>query len=100
MERPRKAPAVERGVAEITEDDILVRVIGTVKESSDAGFVLQDENGSIKVDAQENMKKGERVRVFARPTKIGKELVLSSELIQDISKLDENIYKKIKTQGL
>lgn len=97
---PRKAPAIERSISEVTEDDILVRVIGTVKKPDESGFFLKDEAGEIRVEAQSREKEGDRVRVFARPTKINNELVLSSEIVQAVNSLNENIYKKIKTQGL
>ena len=100
MDTPRKAPAVEKSVAEITDEDIKVRVIGKVKEPDSTSFTLEDETGSVKVETQDKVEEGSRVRVFARPTKVNNELILSSELIQDISNLNEKVYKKIKTQGL
>jgi len=100
MERPRKAPAVERSVSEITEEDIRVRVMGTAKKIEDGHFTLEDETGSIRVESQDSVADGTRIRVFARPTMVSNALMLSSELVQDISGLNEKIYKKIKTQGL
>jgi hypothetical protein len=100
MERPRRAPAVEKSIPEISESDIKVRVIGHVKKLEDTGFTLENEGNNIRVESQEKPEKGALVRVFARPTLVKDELVLSAELIQDIKDLNEKVYKKIKTQGL
>jgi len=100
MEHPRKAPAVEKDIAEITEEDIKVRVIGTVKSIEEGYFTLKDETGDMRVESQEKITEDSRVRVFGRPTRVGDELMLSAELIQDMSCLDEKLYKKIKSQGI
>ena len=100
MDKSRRAPAVEKRIPEVTETDIKIRVIGRVIKPDDSGFTLEYDKNSIKVDTQENHKEGTLVRVFGRPTNMNNELVLSSELIQDINSMDEKVYKKIKTQGL
>ena len=100
MERPKKPPAVERRVSEITEDDLLVRVIGTIKDIDGNSFTLEDETGSIKINADDNVDAGSKVRVFGKPMKEENILILTSELVQDIRELNDNIYKKIKSKGL
>ena len=50
MQKPRRAPALERFVSEIRKDDIRVRVFGTVKDPKDGLFTLEDNTGKILVD--------------------------------------------------
>ena len=99
MEKPRKAPAIEKTIPEINESDIKVRIIGTVKKPDKSGFTLERENNTIRVESQDNVDDGALVRVFGRPTNVNGNLVLSSELVQDVNCLNEKVYKKIKTQG-
>ena len=100
MDAPRKAPAVERQISEVTEQDIKVRVIGTVEDPKEGQFTLKDDTGSIQIESQDYLKQGDLVRVFGRPTKVNGELILSAELTQDVNTLNQKVYKKIKTQGL
>lgn len=94
MERPRKAPAVERSVLEITEEDIKVRVLGRVAEREADYLVLEDETGKLRVNTSEELETGSLVRVFGRPLKNDTGFAVEAELIQNMSGLDEKLYKK------
>ncbi|MFH1424400.1 MAG: hypothetical protein ABIG20_01830 [archaeon] len=91
MEQPRKAPALERLVSDIKEEDIKVRVLGRVAEKAGNYFVFEDSTGKIRVNGP--APKEELVRVFGRLVKTKDGLVLEPELIQDMGKIDEKVYK-------
>ena len=102
MERPRKAPAVEKFVKGISADDIKVRVVGRVSETGNGWIVLEDDTGRIKVATEETFDKDALVRVFGGPAKENEALVLRAEFAQDMSGLNEKLYKKlasIKKEG-
>jgi hypothetical protein len=95
MERPRKAPAVERRVSDIDPSDIKVRVLGTVARKGDGFFVLKDETGEIKIKTSQEASPKSLVRVFGRPSKTGEKLELEADLVQDMTGLDKKLYKKL-----
>lgn len=97
MERPRRAPAIEKKISEITEDDIRVRVLGKVAEKGDGFLVLEDDTGKMRVETAEEWKTNMKIRVFGTPMKSGEELALNAEIIQDMSGLDEKLYKNIES---
>lgn len=95
MQRPRRAPALERLVSEIIKEDIRVKVFGAVKDAKKELFVLKDDTGEIKVDSKEAVKKGQKIIVFGRPIMNNNELELQAEIVKDSSGLDENLFKKV-----
>ena len=94
MQRPRRAPAVERFVGEITSEDIRVKVFGTISGTSKGLAVLEDESGKIGVDAKEQVENGKKVIIFGRPIKNKDALELQAEIVKDASGLNEKLYKK------
>ncbi len=96
MERPRKAPAVEKDIADISETDIRVRVIGKVTKKEDSNMTLNDSTGEIVVYADVPVNVGDTIRVFGRPTKTGVSVVLNAEIVQDMNKLNMALFKKYR----
>ncbi|HIK02716.1 TPA: replication protein RepA [archaeon] len=95
MQKPRRAPALERFVSEIRKEDIRVRVFGTVKDSKGGLFTLEDSSGKILVDSKDSQaKKGQKIIVFGRPIDNAGKLELQAEIVKDASGMDENLYKK------
>ena len=95
MEKPRKAPAIEKSIDQIVETDIRVRVFGKIERQENNGFFLEDGGSRIKVNTDQKFELGKHVRVFGRPVKNEQGLAINSEFIQDMSLLDGNLYKKI-----
>ncbi len=99
MERMKRQPAVERRISEVSDSDTMVRILGTVLDIGDGDFTLDDGEGQIVVisDPQkvENLSEGQRVRVIGRIFK-DPEPVLQGEVIQDMSKLDLDLYRKVR----
>ena len=95
MQKPRRAPALERLVSEIRKADIRVKVFGAAKDVKGELFALEDSTGKIMVDGKNAaVKKGQKVIVFGRPIENKNELELQAEIVKDASGLDENLYKK------
>ncbi len=95
MQKPRRAPALERFISEIRKEDIRVRVFGTVKDAKGGLFTLEDNTGKILVDSKDSQaKKGQKLIVFGRPVDNAGKLELHAEIVKDASGMDENLYKK------
>ena len=94
MQRPRRAPAVERFIGEIRKEDIRVKVFGTVSGTEKGLAVLQDDTGKISVDTKEELKKGSKVIIFGRPIENRGVLELQAEIVVNAGGLNENLYKK------
>jgi len=92
----KRSPAVARTIAEMKPEDLRVRIVGTVIDKTGNTVAIDDGTGKIEVNFKEEIKTetGKLVRVFGRaiPTDSGFEL--EGEIIQDMSKLDMDLYKK------
>lgn len=95
----RRQPAVERRIPEVKDSDTMVRILGTVLEVGEGEFTLDDGEGQIVVIADpervSNLTEGQPVRVIGRIFK-DPEPVLQGEIVQDMSKLDLDLYGKVR----
>ncbi len=95
---PRRLPAFDKKVAEIGKDDVRVRLLGMVIDKKDNLIVLDDGTGKINVVFAEPFETevNKRVRVFGRimPSEEGFEI--QGEILQDISGMDLELYKKVR----
>ena len=93
---------VKRKVSEINPDvDLRVKILGFVVDKKDDTIVLDDGSGKVRVfvDAPELMERVEinrLVKVFGStlPTEDGFEV--KADIVQDLSGLDVNLYKKVE----
>jgi len=89
-------PAKEKSIKEINKSDVRVRILGTVIDAKDNMIVLDDGTGKVNVIFRENVnvKDHQTVRIFGRvmPTENGFEI--EGEIIQDMSGIDINLYRK------
>lgn len=92
----KRSPAVTRTVADIRQEDVRVRVVGTVIDKNDNIIALDDGTGKIDVTFKEPpaTEVSKKVRVFGKvvPTDSGFEL--DGEIIQDMTNLDMELYKQ------
>ena len=97
-EEIRRFPALQKQISKINETDIRVSVLGTIIDKQDDFIMVDDGTGRMRISFQ-NIKfdLNQIVRVFGRviPTPNGCEL--QGEVIQDMSKLDLNLFKKIQS---
>jgi len=93
----RMLPSVDRKISEIKEDDIRVRVLGTVIDKTDKSIAVDDGTGKITANFEEsiNTELKQMVRVFGRVIITAEGPELQGEVLQDMSKLDMELYKKV-----
>lgn len=97
----RRAPARPKNVEDVDpQNDIRVRVTGTVLSKEDDMITLDDGTGNvdtfIEEDQMEGLEEGQQVRVFGRvlPTPDGFEL--QGEVVQDFSEIDKELHDRVK----
>lgn len=99
MERMKRQPAVERRISDIRDSDTMVRVLGTAVEVREGDFTLDDGDGQMIVIADPEtvsmINEGQRLRVIGRIFK-DPEPVLQGEVVQDMSSLDLDLYRKVR----
>jgi hypothetical protein len=92
----KRMPSVPRGIGEIKDNDVRVRLMGTIIDRSDSGIVLDDGSGKINVSLEntEGLAMNQFVRVFGRviPMEGGSEL--QGEIVQPAQSLDIELLKK------
>ena len=96
----RRLPAIEKKIAEIQpESDVRVRILGRVIDKADEILVVDDGSGKSEIitsDLDVNVNIGDLVRVFTRVLPLEDGFELRAEIIQDVSSLKLDLYKKIK----
>jgi hypothetical protein len=96
----RRLPAIEKRITEINpEKDIRVRLLCRIIDKADEVIVVDDSSAKAEIitsDLDVNANVGDLVRVFTRVLPLEEGFELRAEIIQDMSKLDLDLYKKIK----
>lgn len=95
-----RSPAVPRRIADINpETDIRVRLVGRVSDKRDNSIFLKDDSGEVEIIMEPEfascLSEGEIIRVFTRVLPLETGYELRSELIQDMNKLDKELYDKV-----
>lgn len=85
----------EKYIKDLIKDDFNVAVAGMVVNKQDNSFILDDGTGQVMVYAN-NEVSGDFVRVFGRVNTMDNNLHLQGFILQDISKVDKFLYKKVK----
>lgn len=105
MEQEKKRnPAYERDIKDIKpESDVRVRIIGTVisKSMDSSSIVIDDSTGQLTVlissdELLEKTKPGQFVRIIGLVVPYEGGFELRAEIVQDMSLLDKELYKKYK----
>jgi hypothetical protein len=98
----RRLPAKQVEIAKITGDEFRVRVLGTIVDKDEAsGTALIDDGTGRAVllfadpELFERAKEGSRVRVLGK-VRIGETVEIEVEVMQDMSRLDINLYEQVK----
>ncbi|MBD3230040.1 MAG: hypothetical protein GF329_17810 [Candidatus Lokiarchaeota archaeon] len=107
---PSRSPALKKNIAEITDEDTRVQVLGTVLDykqgivgdtTSLSQVIISDGSDDIKIFIDEywdkKFKIKERIRVFGTISMDENgEIGLNAEIIQDMNDLDMDLYNKVK----
>ena len=93
----RMLPSVDRKVSGIKEEDIRVRVLGTVIDKKENTLVLDDGTGKITANFDDPIKAEmkQMVRVFGRVFKTADGMELQGEVVQDMTRLDMELQKRV-----
>ncbi len=97
----RKAPAVEKDICDIDDDDVRVSVVGTVirKDPIQYSMIIDDGTGSVTILADKLYEVQTIIRVIGRPQKRG-EPVVEADIVQDFTGFDLELYKRVKEMEL
>ena len=98
----RRAPAVETKISQLGDAKGRVALLGTVvsKNPELYSFVIDDTSGGVlvlvnNVSDFEKVQEGQLVRVMGRVWGEGEEVEVQADIVQDFSKLDKDLYKKV-----
>ncbi len=95
-----KPPATPRRISEIKTADDRVQVVGLAVDKKESLLVIDDGTGRINVLFEdpalvEDVEVGRKVRVFGTPLNVGESHEVHAEIIQNLDKLDLDLYKKV-----
>jgi RNase P/RNase MRP subunit p29 len=95
----QRAPAKIRQISDIVPADMRVRIIGKVASKSENSVVIDDSSGRAEVMVDPEfascLNEGEVVRIFAKVLSTESSFRLQSEIIQDMNKMDTELYRKV-----
>ncbi len=98
----KRYPFQTTKIADLTKETKSIAIIGVVlsKDAEIQSFIVDDSTGKINVitnnaDAFNSFQEGKVVRVLGKTWGEGDDLEIQSDLIQDFSKLDMELYKKV-----
>lgn len=98
MEREniKRLPSPERKIGGIRQNDVRVRVTGTVVDSGQGMIALDDGTGKINIslESAEGIEAGSVVRVFGKVIPMEGGFELQGEVLQDMSGLDMALAKR------
>jgi hypothetical protein len=95
----RRMPSVEKRVSELKNGDMRVSLIGTVIDKQENRIVLDDGTGKVNINFEvaPPVSINQFVRVFGRVIQAGDDIEIDGEIIQDMEKLDKDLYKKVNS---
>jgi RPA family protein len=98
----KRYPFQATKISELTTETKSVTITGVVlsKDTEIQSFIIDDSTGKINVitnnsDAFKTFQEGKVVRVLGKTWGEGDDLEIQSDLIQDFSQLDMELYKKV-----
>lgn len=100
-ETQRRAPAVEKDVEDIEpQNDIRVRVVGTVISKDENSVSLDDGTGTVEVfleeETIEEIEENTRIRVLGRVLPTPDSFEIQGEIVQDFENVDPELYDRVK----
>ncbi|MHA1377256.1 MAG: hypothetical protein ACTSRG_02630 [Candidatus Helarchaeota archaeon] len=97
MENPKRLIAIEKKINEINEKDRKVRILGTIISSNPDFAVIDDGTGTMTVRTENPLEERKRYRIIGQIyKKADNKLVMNAEIIQDMEKLNIDLYKKVE----
>ena len=95
----RRLPAIERKIANIQQQDIRVRLLGTVIDKQEDAVILDDSTGQVKVSTQMPLEQNQIVRVIGKVIVLQEGVEIQAEIVQDMKDLDLGLLKMVQEVG-
>lgn len=93
----RRLPSTEKAIAELRPEDIRVRIMGMVVDRQEDRLVIDDGTGRVTVSSDKpGLELDQFVRIFGRVIPVENGLEIQGEIIQDMSRLDLESFKRYK----
>ena len=94
----KRLPAVDRRISGIKPEDIRIRVTGTVVDKQEDRIAVDDGTGKINIvfDMPFKAEMDQMIRVFGRVIPVEGGFELQGEIIQDMTELDIELYRKVR----
>lgn len=94
----RRMSAKEKTIAEISSNDIRVKIFGAVIEKTESSLTVDDGSGKIEIffDALPEIETGEKTRIIARILPLTEGFEARGEVLQDMEGFDFDLYRKAK----
>lgn len=83
---------IPKQISEVTPTDSRVSIIGNVVGIGENSFVMDDDTGKIEIISDIQVERNKPVRAFCSVV----DEKLKADIVQDMSRLDVNIFKKVK----
>jgi DNA/RNA endonuclease YhcR with UshA esterase domain len=100
-ENQRRAPARPKKIEEIDpQNDIRVRIKGTVLSVEEDSVSIDDGSGTVEVfleeDDMEELEENQRIRVLGRVLPTPDSFEIQGEIVQDFSGVDQELHDRVK----
>jgi len=100
-QQQRRAPARPKDIENIEpQNDIRVRIIGTVLAKDQDAITIDDGTGSVEAfldeEGLEEIEENQRVRVLGRVLPTPDSFEIQGEIVQDLKDLDPELYDRVK----
>ncbi|MBU3957603.1 MAG: replication protein RepA [Nanoarchaeota archaeon] len=93
----KRLPAKEKLVSEILQNDIRVRILGTVIDKGEGAIVLDDGSGRLEVVTEgQAPEMGKMVRAVARILPLTGGFEARAECVQDMAGFDVELYRRAR----
>ncbi|SRR3989344_1855851 len=93
----RTYPFIEKNIKDLDIKDIKVSISGIIIDKTENSVILEDGTGQINVSIETELPVNSYVRVLGRVLPYDDSLEVHGEIIQDFSKIDKLLYKKVKS---
>jgi len=93
-----RIPAKGRKISEISQDDIRVRIFGTVINKTESSLIIDDGSEKVEIifDSLPEIEVGEKVRIIARVLPLANGFEVRGEVVQNMKGFDVEMYKKAR----
>lgn len=91
-----KRTFIEKNIENLSKEDYNVAVSGIIVNKDENSFILDDGTGQLYILMSTNLNNNNFVRVFGRILPYEEGIQLQGFIIQDLSKIDKYLYKKVK----